>query len=56
MRWRHSVIGESKQRQRHAQEHEKPLLGTEQGLQGTNKEFKGKIKEGNKETKEAKGA
>jgi len=31
-------------------------LGTEQGLQGTNKEFEGKPKEGIKKAKEAKRA
>ena len=45
-----------KQGQVHAQAHEKPLLGTQSCLQHTNKEFKGKTKEGNKEAKEAKGA
>ena len=48
------AIGEIKQGQVHAQEHEKPLLGTEQGLQDTNKEFEGKPKEGIKKAKEAK--
>jgi len=50
------AIGESKQGEGHAQEHEKPLLVTEQGLQGTNKEFEGKPKEGIKKEKEAKRA
>lgn len=46
----------STQGQGHAQEHEKPLLGTEQGLQGTNKGFEGKPKEGIKREKEEKRA
>ena len=50
------AINEGTQEQGHAQEHEKPLLGTEQGLQGMNKEFEGKPKEGIKKAKEAKRA
>lgn len=50
------VVNENIQEQGHAQEHEKPLLGMEQGLQGTNNEFEGKPKEGIKKEKEEKRA